>query len=882
MPRVRRSDAVPGSPGAGPSAAARTPGRRPVPLPSARVVVITAPAGSGKSRLVDDWLAQQSPAEWVRIDLGPSDRDTPLALDEAIAWLAVPERVRPRCVLTGLEQLGADEVGELVLGLTDRLPGRAQVVLLGSGSGLPASTLVRLGEDLAEVRAVDLWWTRADLSDQLARLTGIVATEPEAAQLFRLTAGWPAGVIILGRAMRSRPGVLAVADLTVVPEILDFLTAEVLDRLAAPVLRFVLHTCVLDELTVQDCAALLPTQIAHAMLTQVHRQGLTAELWPGIATVHPVPRYHPLIRAAALAKLRASDGAAERALLRTAAGVARRHGRETTAFDHLAAADDWDGVVAVLLGAAGNGFRGWQPLRLRAALELLPNQVWEPDLEHRALVAFAAAMSGDQLFAAQVLQQTPAELRDGAGWWPVLSRIIEAIPGHAGGSHGGYRAACSALASLQTLDRTTRIPAILGVVDRPSLIATAHLLAARAGVFDRDQISVRRHLEAGWSQAGAQPARYCVLAGLGADALTAAWGGQLAAAERRIGRAQRLATEAGLAEHPMLSLTLLARVELLRARGRSAQALAELDACAPALDRSEPFVAAASGGRVHTAAAQVLRAMLALDLADPDAARAELTRLNAAGDDDPPRNLAAGRAVAWARLHLHADDVTAAEQALAAAPDTGTVTAARIVAALQRQDPEQAQTILRSWPFEDTLDNRIRRLLSAAAVAVLTDRRAEAGDHVDQALVAAEPDGHVQIFLDAPPRARALVRAVLKRSLTASGWRAELADRLDEIRILSTEAGAIPVTPRERAVLEYLTTTLTHASIAAALFVSENTLKSHCRNLYRKLGVNTRGDAVRAARARGWIEPAVVVDLSPSGEVVLDPNITPVPVVVEL
>jgi LuxR family transcriptional regulator, maltose regulon positive regulatory protein len=203
------------------------------------------------------------------------------------------------------------------------------------------------------------------------------------------------------------------------------------------------------------------------------------------------------------------------------------------------------------------------------------------------------------------------------------------------------------------------------------------------------------------------------------------------------------------------------------------------------------------------------------------------------------------------------------------------------VATLHRQAPVEAQAILQGWPFEDTLDNRIRRLLAVAAIAIALDRRPEAADQLDQALLAAEPDGHLQVFLEAPPRVRALLSTLLKRSLEASGWRADLADRLDRVQHLAAAGALAPVTRRERAVLELLTTSMTHAQIASQLFVSDNTLKSHCRNLYRKLGVNSRADAIRAARARGWLAP-VVPDSSPEGDVVLDLNITPDPVVVEL
>jgi ATP/maltotriose-dependent transcriptional regulator MalT len=361
------------------------------------------------------------------------------------------------------------------------------------------------------------------------------ATAAEAEQLFRLTGGWPAGVIILGRAMLSSPDVLAARDLTTIPEILDFVQAEVLERLPTSVRRWVRRTSVLDELDADDCAALVPDEIPLAMLTQVHRDGLTVALWPApedlCRTSADRPRYHPLVRAAAGRELRWSDAGAARNLLLIAGEQARRRGREQAAVAHLAAAEAWDDLLATLLSSAANGFRGWDPTRLRAAVQNLPEHVWAHDAERRALIAFAAGMAGDQIFAAQVIRQTPAELRSGAPWWAVLAKLIEALSGAAGGVNGGYRAACAALVEAQALDRSIPIPPIVGVTDPASLAGMAHLLAARAGVFDRDQSGVRRQLEAGWSEAGAQIPRYCMLAGLGADAITAAWGGQLAADE---------------------------------------------------------------------------------------------------------------------------------------------------------------------------------------------------------------------------------------------------------------------------------------------------------------------------------------------------------------
>jgi LuxR family maltose regulon positive regulatory protein len=64
-----------------------------------------------------------------------------------------------------------------------------------------------------------------------------------------------------------------------------------------------------------------------------------------------------------------------------------------------------------------------------------------------------------------------------------------------------------------------------------------------------------------------------------------------------------------------------------------------------------------------------------------------------------------------------------------------------------------------------------------------------------------------------------------------------------------------PLTPREAAVLRLLPTQLSLREIAAELYVSHNTVKSHSRALYRKLDVSTREEAVQTARGSGLLEP---------------------------
>ena len=99
--------------------------------------------------------------------------------------------------------------------------------------------------------------------------------------------------------------------------------------------------------------------------------------------------------------------------------------------------------------------------------------------------------------------------------------------------------------------------------------------------------------------------------------------------------------------------------------------------------------------------------------------------------------------------------------------------------------------------------------------------------------------------------------SLLSRNLSRFGpaedfVRALLADeaRHDDpvVRVVDTLLSA-----REVDVLHDLPSRLTIPEIAEAEGVSENTVKTHVRSIYQKLGVNTRSAAVRQARERGLI-----------------------------
>lgn len=97
-------------------------------------------------------------------------------------------------------------------------------------------------------------------------------------------------------------------------------------------------------------------------------------------------------------------------------------------------------------------------------------------------------------------------------------------------------------------------------------------------------------------------------------------------------------------------------------------------------------------------------------------------------------------------------------------------------------------------------------------------------------------------------------RAIVDRYPDVASLSASLAAVQAAVERGGAEAqpGTAP-TPAERRVLELLPSELSVAEIADRLFISRNTTKTHARNLYRRLGVQTRADAVRVARERGLV-----------------------------
>jgi LuxR family transcriptional regulator, maltose regulon positive regulatory protein len=137
-----------------------------------------------------------------------------------------------------------------------------------------------------------------------------------------------------------------------------------------------------------------------------------------------------------------------------------------------------------------------------------------------------------------------------------------------------------------------------------------------------------------------------------------------------------------------------------------------------------------------------------------------------------------------------------------------------------------------------------------AAAAGDEDR---ATDHLEGALAAAEPWSLRHPFLVEAGALQPLLQRRINSGSAVAGFALDLLERISGVDPADADAEVRPalidpLTERERTVLRYLASTLTTAEIASELYVSVNTVKTHQRALYRKLGATGRRDAVHRAR----------------------------------
>ncbi len=254
-------------------------------------ILVSAPAGYGKSTLLSAWLKRLDlPAAWLSLDDRDNDLSTFLAylvatlqsIDPAVGpgYEAIPTSVcqadvdalltslinrlagrkQPCClVLDDYHVIQNPAVHQAVTFLLEHRPAPLQLVITTRADPpLPLARL-RARSCVLELRMADLRFTIQEAADFLGYTMGLKISEEDVARLTSRTEGWIAGLQIAALSMQAAddiPGFIQ-AFAGSHHYIFDYLLNEILDKQPPEIKRFLLATSILDELYAPLCDALI-------------------------------------------------------------------------------------------------------------------------------------------------------------------------------------------------------------------------------------------------------------------------------------------------------------------------------------------------------------------------------------------------------------------------------------------------------------------------------------------------------------------------------------------------------------------------------------------------------------------------------------------------
>ncbi len=867
--------------------ASRDPGRVPT------LTLVSAPAGFGKTTFLVDWLATAPEGfgvAWVQLDDGDNDpvrfwsyvvaalrTVAPEVGVESLALLQAPDVPMDVGVATLLNELDT-VAGDLVLVLDDyhvvdrsdleaamrffveHLPPQVRLVVASRADPpWPLATLRARGA-LHEVRVADLRFSEDEAAAYLNESMGLDLTAADVRAIEGRTEGWIAALQLAALSMQGRDDLTAfIAGFAGDDRhIVDYLVGEVLLRQSEHDRNFLLHTSILGRLSGPLCDAVTARGCAQETLERLDRTNLfllpldDRRVWY---------RYHHLFAEMLRARLRDERPGEVAALHERASHWFEEHDDLPEAIAHALAGEDFDRAAALIERAAPAMRRTRQEATLRHWLEALP----ESYLTDRPVLAMAlvgARMAAGDPVGVEVLVQgveawlaVPADASDRPvvvdeqefGRLPAQVAIHRAglalLTGDAGATiafadraleliepdeHLGRGAATAlqGLAYWTTGDLTTaRARYEEALADFVAADHQSDLLGITLGLADIQiaQGALRdatRTLERGLDRAGATPTLRGTADLHVALAEIAVEQGDLDLAERHLEASRALGEHAGLPQHAYRSLAATARLR---------QAQGDLDDALVLLDAAEAVVDTDFSPAVRPIPARRARVWLAKG--ELDAAR-RWARDAGIATDDPPVYVREYEHVTLARLLLAGSEPAARDldaavallERLAGAAEAGGRTGSRVEIGL----------------------------LLARAYAARGDDVA-AGEAIGDALDRAAPDGHVQVFLDeGPALTRRLGSADVERDAAGLVRRLLGAAAVPAPPRPRSEQGLVdPLSERELDVLRLLRSELSGPDIARELYVSLNTLRTHTKAIYTKLGVNSRRAAVRRADELG-------------------------------
>lgn len=860
-----------------------------------RVTVLRAPTGFGKTTLLQACCESLRSAgvrvAWVTLDASdndasrlvhclanalanavpglvrladPESHNLPAAEAAAELFGRLPGASSPLAVLLDdFEELHDEAALQRITGLIDHLPAGSGVVLASRKvPDLPLSRL-RAGGRLVEIDQASLRFSEHDAETLLNAQRGLALTGADVARLHGRTEGWPAGLWLASVALERTEDRRAFIDgfSGSYATVADYLGECVLARQSEQVRSFLLRTSILAQVSAPLCEALMPGIDAQALLQQLAQADVPLAALEGDSRWY---RYHGMFAAFLRSILDRECGDEVGELHRRAAHWYEQQNRPVPAISHALQGGDVAHAVALLKRHSRPLMKQGRSRLLQRWLSALPASAlqsapWLQSLHLWTTIYTFGAKAATTLFERYALEHCDDEnvQADIRPLRPLMLALMDRVEE-------------STSVGLQILAQR---PQLRGFSDAVLCCTVASVLV-NLGDYEQGRRLLEQAKRAEGGELSAFTVMHCETAEATIDAQEArlrqafgrlrlavdasrrdgnvrsagnAWAGvlhacalyemgEIATAEPLL-RAHAPAIHAlGMADMLILVYRCLAQIAFARGQADDAyQALSELEYLGHQRDLQRVV-----------ASAKLERSRLLLRQGHRDAADIELRR-------------AADFPGLWERVALtrlmgnEGEDLAIGQLRWSACgPDAGTAVAAIDAAIAQATGARRNSRALKL------------SLLRAIALAG-AGRAGEALGAVEALLRSTAPEGFVQMFADEGAPASTLLRQFAE---TATGRRAAMDPLVGEHlkRVLqacgagtATAAGPCPAAPiealtrKELAVLELVATGLGDSMIAEKLFLSLSTVRTHLRNVYGKLSVHSRMQAVVAARDLGLI-----------------------------
>jgi LuxR family maltose regulon positive regulatory protein len=855
---------------------------------ASKLALVSAPAGFGKTTLLADWLAtDERPAAWLSLDRSDNDpasfwahvvsalqsvspkvgestlallqESQPPPIEHVLTPLLNDVGAIPRDIVLVLDDyhvIDAREVHEGLAFLLDHVPPKLHLVIAGRADpALPLAKLRARGE-LVEIRAADLRFTTEEAAAYLTGAMGLAMTVEDVAVLEERTEGWIAALQLAALSMEGRDDVtefiagFAGDDRYIV----DFLVEEVVQRQPEQIQSFLLQTSGLGRLSAPLCDAVTGQNGGKAMLEALDRANLF--LVP-LDDRRQWYRYHQLFADVLHARLLDEQPDLVPDLHRRASAWFEQVGETDAAIDHALAAEDFGRAAHLVEKAAPAIRRERREATLRGWFEKLPEElfparpvlsmdyigalmstgeiegvearlqdversldapadaVYLDEEEFRRLPGLVAVhragqslMLGDVSatvrFASRALELAPADDHLGRGAASALLGLAYWPGGDLQAAHDGY------VEGMTELRKAGHISDVLGCA---ITLADIRIVQGRLG-------DAMRAFEQSMQLAtgnGDTVLRGTADMHVGMSTILRERG-DLEAARQHLMRNQELGEHLGLPQNPHRWRIAMARIK---------EAEGDLDAAVTLLDDAERVYAGDYSPNVRPVSA--MRARVSVRQGRLDDARDWAREQGLSADDD----------LTYLREFEH---ITLARMFLAQ-PSLDEAT--RLLEGLLRAAEEGGRK------------GSVIEILVLLALAHQQDGDIEAAlTSLERALDLADPEGYVRIFVDEGPPMAALLAAAAGRGIFPVYVQRLTASSKGEARVAPKQDLVEPLSERELDVLRLLGSDLSGPDIARELVVSLNTVRTHTKSIYAKLGVNTRRAAVRRADELGLLAQA--------------------------